>query len=72
MSIRRNFSDTFTEEGVAFYAYGADDNQGEDVIRFRNNNNNTYLFALGDEARSIRNNFADTFIEEGVAFEVAI
>ena len=69
-SIRANFSDAFTEEGIAFYAYGADDNQGQDVIRFRNQNNNTYLFVLGDEAQNIEQNFSDTFTREGVAFEV--
>ena len=70
-SIRDNFSDTFSEEGTAFYAYGADDNRGQDVIRFRNKNvPGTYLFALPQEAQNIRQNIPDIFIEEGVAFEV--
>ncbi len=72
VSIRRDFGDVFTEEGTAFYAYGADASIGEDVIRFRNKSNNTYLFALGEEAQSIEQNFADTFVREGVAFEVAV
>ena len=70
VGIRANFSDTFTEEGTAFYAYGSDAGVGEDVIRFRNVNNNTYIFALGAEAQGIRDNFSSTFIEEGAAFEV--
>ena len=71
ISIRSNFADAFTEEGIAFYAFGADANIGQDVIRFRNINTNTYLFSLIPEAQSIRANFADTFVEEGIAFEVA-
>ena len=57
-------------KGIAFYTLGADTDVGQDVIRFRNTNNNTYLFALGEEVNSIRQNFADVFVEEGVAFEV--
>ena len=72
IGIRANFLDTFTEEGRAFYAYGSDAGVGEDVIRFRNTNNNTYIFALTDEARVIRDNFSNVFVEEGVAFEVSI
>ncbi len=73
VSIRENFSDVFTEEGTAFYTFGADANMGQDVIRFRNKNvSGTYLFVLGEEANSVRSNFSDVFEEEGVAFEVAV
>lgn len=71
-SIRANFSEEFTEEGIAFYAYGADADMGQDVFRFRNMTNNTYLFVLGEEAISVRQNYADVFVEEGVAFEVRV
>ena len=70
-SIRQNFADVFVEEGLAFYAFGAGSNQGEDVFRFRNRNvPGTYVFVTAEEASSIRQNFADVFVEEGVAFEV--
>ncbi len=73
VSIRENFSDVFTEEGIAFYSYGADANKGVDVIRFRNKNvAGTYVFVLEEEANSIRQNFSNVFEEEGVAFEVAV
>ena len=68
--MRNNFSNDFREEGTAFYALGADENLGADVFRFRNTNNNTYIFVLAGEAQSIRDNFSDVFIEEGIAFEV--
>lgn len=73
VSIRQNFSSAFQEEGVAFYALGANANQGQDVIRFQSLlNPGNYLFALEEEARSIRQNFSNIFREEGVAFEVNI
>ena len=68
-SIRDNFSDVFTDEGEAFFAYEAGSGIGEDVVRFRNLNGSGYIFALGAEAQNIRENFSDVFAEEGVAFE---
>ncbi|WP_330202846.1 hypothetical protein [Cyanobacterium sp. Dongsha4] len=72
VSIRQNYSETFKEEGIAFYALGASANQGVDVFRFRNTQiEGTYLFALAEEATSIRQNYSHTFVEEGIAFEVS-
>lgn len=72
VNIRENFIPPFVEEGIAFYAYGADANIGQDVIRFQNSQRpGTYIFVLPEEAASIRANFPQ-FIEEGVAFEVAV
>ncbi|HHP7232513.1 MAG TPA: hypothetical protein ACFCUY_16840, partial [Xenococcaceae cyanobacterium] len=72
-SINANFSESFTEEGLAFYVYGVGAEEATEFSRFRNLNlADTYLYATGEEAESIRNNFADTFVEEGPAFEVEI
>ena len=70
--ITDNFSDVFTDEGTAFFAYEAGSGIGEDVVRFRNLNGSGYIFALGDEAQNIRDNFSDVFAEEGVAFESVV
>ena len=45
---------------------------GEDVIFFRNDSNETYLFALGTEAQNIHDNFPSICVKEGVAFKVAV
>ncbi len=68
--IKQNFSDSFREEGLAFYVYGAGSGLGTEFIRFQNEDRpGTYLFAGEEEAQNIRNNFPN-FIEEGLAFEV--
>ncbi len=67
-----NFSNALTEEGIAFYAYGAGANEETAFSRFQNSNIlGTYLYAAGGEADNIRNNFPG-FLEEGVAFEATI
>ena len=67
-----NFSSTFTEEGIAFYVYGAGANEETAFSRFQNSNIlGTYLYAAGGEADNIRNNFPG-FIDEGIAFEATI
>ena len=67
-----NLSSTFTEEGIAFYAYGAGANEETAFSRFQNSNiPGTYLYAAGEEANNIRNNFPG-FFDEGTAFEAAI
>ncbi|ELS04778.1 hypothetical protein Xen7305DRAFT_00045140 [Xenococcus sp. PCC 7305] len=67
-----NFSNSFTEEGLAFYVYGADSEAGTAFFRFQNSLvPGTYLYATGSEADNIRVNFPN-FIEEGIAFEVDI
>ena len=68
--IRRDFSDEFAEEGIAFYAYGAGSGRGEDFFRFQNTNEpGTYIFVGKQERDSILRDFPQ-FELEGVAFEV--
>ena len=67
-----NFSDIFTEEGIAFYVYGAGSNEAVSFSRFQNSAvPGTFIYATGDEANNIRNNFPQ-FVEEGIAFEAEI
>ena len=67
-----NFANAFTEEGIAFYVYGAGADKETAFSRFQNANvPGTYLYAAGGEAQNIRNNFPG-FIDEGIAFEVSI
>ncbi|ELS02980.1 CHRD domain-containing protein [Xenococcus sp. PCC 7305] len=73
-SINENpdFSNAFTNQGVAFYIYGAGSNQEAPFTRFQNSNvPGTYIYATGAEANNIRNNLT-SFIDEGIAFEGAI
>lgn len=71
-SINDDFADSFTEEGLAFYVYGADSGLGETVYRFQNlAQPGTYLFAAEAERDNILANFPN-FVEEGAAFEVDI
>nr|MDJ0679575.1 FG-GAP repeat protein [Xenococcaceae cyanobacterium MO_167.B52] len=69
--VKENFSEQFTEEGLAFYAFGAGTNRGLPFNRFQNKVNNTYLFAAPTESAIIRNDsdLSNVFIEEGAAFE---
>ena len=70
-AINETDNSSFTEEGLAFYVYGADASEATDFFRFRNlNSPETYLFATGEEAEQIRNN--NSFAEEGVAFEAGV
>ncbi|MGK7898933.1 MAG: PQQ-dependent sugar dehydrogenase [Xenococcus sp. (in: cyanobacteria)] len=64
-----NFSNSFIEEGIAFYVYGVGAGIETPFTRFQNADlPGTYLYATGAEADSIRNGFSN-FIEEGFAFE---
>jgi hypothetical protein len=66
------FSQTFVEEGFAFYAYSADSNKGEDIYRFRNTAlGNTYLYVGEQERQNILTQNVN-YVEEGLAFEVPI
>ena len=68
-NIIEQFSDSFTEEGLAFYVYGAGADKGTPFSRFHNDNfPGTYLYAAEEEAASIRSDFLH-FREEGIAFE---
>ena len=67
-----NFSNAFTNQGIAFYVYGVGANQATPFTRFQNSDvPGTYLYATGEEVVNIRENFK-SFIEEGLAFEAAI
>ncbi|MDJ0904321.1 MAG: calcium-binding protein, partial [Xenococcus sp. MO_188.B8] len=67
-----NFSNAFTNQGIAFYVYGVGANQETPFTRFQNSDvPGTYLYATGEEVVNIRDNFK-SFIEEGIAFEAAI
>ena len=67
-----NLSNTFTEEGISFYVYGAGSGVATPFSRFQNSLvSGTYLYAAGAEAENIRANFPN-FIEEGIAFEAII
>lgn len=70
-NIQENFADSFTEEGLAFYAYDAGTGIGEEFNRLRNTSNGTYLFANSTETEAILSDrdLANTFTNEGVAFE---
>ncbi|WP_017295989.1 antibiotic biosynthesis monooxygenase [Geminocystis herdmanii] len=66
-SILANFSDTFVEEGLAFYAYGADAQKANDIFRFQTMPG-SYLYVGEEERQSIaQGNFG--FTDQGIAFE---
>jgi hypothetical protein len=70
-SINRDFSNSFTEEGLAFYVFGANEGEGTTLYRFQNSAQpGTYIFVAEAERTNILENFS-SFVEEGIAFEVA-
>lgn len=58
----------FVQEGLAFYTYGADAQQGNDIYRFSTVPGG-YIFVGETERQSIQQNFS-SFTQEGIAFEV--
>ncbi|MEM9274933.1 MAG: TIGR03118 family protein [Cyanobacteria bacterium P01_F01_bin.143] len=67
-----NFSNAFTEQGIAFYAYGAGVGEETPFNRFQNTDvPGTYLYAAGAEADAIRAD-SPNYIDEGIAFEALI
>lgn len=71
-NIQQNFQNTFSEEGLAFYVYGADEGRGTTLYRFQNTTQpGTYIFVAEAERANILDNYP-SFIEEGAAFEVNI
>jgi predicted outer membrane repeat protein len=71
-NINENFSESFNEEGLAFYVYGVGEDEGTTFYRFQNEDKpGTYLFAGPEERQNILENFPN-FTEEGAAFEVGI
>lgn len=72
IEINRSFTESFVEEGLAFYVYDGSSSFGTQFSRFQNMQQpGTYLFAAGEERENIRQNFPD-FTEEGIAFSVEI
>ncbi|VEP15361.1 putative Peptidylprolyl isomerase [Hyella patelloides LEGE 07179] len=73
-SINENFSESFAEEGLAFYVYGAGTGEGIEFNRFQNNINNTFLFAGPEETANINSdsNLSEIFTDQGVAFEALV
>ncbi len=68
-----NLSGEYTEEGLAFYVYGAGAGEATSFNRLRNVTlPGAYLYATGDELANIQTNFSDTYVDEGVAFEAVI
>ena len=68
-----NLSNTFNEEGIAFFVYSA--GAGEETPFFRFQNSlipGTYIYAAGLEADIIRTSLMNNFNEEGIAFEARI
>lgn len=69
-SILANYADNFVQEGLAFYAYGADANKADDISRFQTNPG-SYLFVGEQERQSInQGNFG--FTDQGIAFEALL
>ena len=67
-----NLSNSFVEEGIAFYVYGAGSGVTAPFSRFQNSLvPGTYLYAAGVEANNIRADL-DNFVDEGIAFEARI
>lgn len=71
-NINRDYTNSFSEEGLAFYVFGANEGEGTTLYRFQNSAQpGTYLFVGEAERSNILENFP-SFIEEGIAFEVAV
>ena len=72
INIDSNLANNFTDEGIAFYAYGVGAGEETPFYRFQNSDvPGTYLYATGTEADNIRADFPN-YIEEGIAFEARI
>ena len=68
-----NFSGTYSEEGLAFYVYGADSGDGDLFNRLRNQTlPGAYLYATGDELATIQTELPDIYADEGAAFGAVI
>lgn len=69
-SIDQNPVNGFTEEGLAFYAYGAGSGLGDPIYVFQNSSlPGTFLYVGEEERNGIVANFSN-FTELGIAFEV--
>ncbi|MGK7897998.1 MAG: FG-GAP repeat domain-containing protein [Xenococcus sp. (in: cyanobacteria)] len=72
INIDPNLANNFTDEGIAFYAYGVGAGEETPFYRFQNSDvPGTYIYATGTEADTIRADFPN-YIEEGIAFEARI
>ncbi len=72
INMNPNLANNFTDEGIAFYAYGIGAGKETPFYRFQNSEvPGTYIYATGTEAITIRADFPN-YIEEGIAFEARI
>ena len=70
-NINQNFTDSFTEEGIGFYATDTPGDGLVAIYRFQSKAvPGTYLFAGEEEKQSINENFSKTFNYEGMAFYI--
>ena len=71
LNIYQNFANSFTEEGIGFYATTAPSDGLVPLYRFQSKAvPGTYLFTGEEEKQSINENFSETFNYEGIAFYV--
>ena len=71
--ILQDYRSNFQEDGIAFYTYGADADQGVDIFRLQSiDNPGTYVFVQEAEKDLILRDFSNSFNLEGVAFEVVV
>ncbi len=70
-SIKQNYSATFVEEGVAWYASQAPVANQLPLYRFRDFTNSTYFYTSSEsEKNSLLSVYANRFVFEGVAYYV--
>ncbi|WP_017292847.1 Calx-beta domain-containing protein [Geminocystis herdmanii] len=70
-SIRANYPQ-FIDEGIAFYAYGANSQMADSITRFQNSTGGAYLYTGQPETQSVITNYANSFNLEGIAFEALL
>ena len=62
----------FLDEGIGFYAYGADANLGADVFRFFNTVAGGHFFTTSQVERDLVLNNLPQFTFEGIGFEAGL
>jgi len=69
--VRNNLSQ-YVDEGIGFYAYGADANLGVDVFRFFNTVAGGHFFTTSQVERDLVLNNLPQFTFEGIGFEAGL
>jgi hypothetical protein len=69
--VRNNLSQ-YVDEGIGFYAYGADANLGVDVFRFFNTVAGGHFFTISEVERNSVLNSLPQYLFEGVGFEAGL